>query len=213
MTYSTEWDAIYAAGQQMNRWPWSDLVSAVKRYFPDLKGKRVLELGCGISMPNLDFFAKEGANWLGIDGALQMNGNQAGYLTAWRRWDFTASLPDGPFDMICDRAAVCHNDYESIKRCIDLAYAALNPGGYYIGIDWFSSRHNASKMGAPVDPWTRTGIPSGQFKGVGKVFFATQARLEEIFKQFEIIDLAHKTVRHRAGGTFAAFNIIARKPA
>ena len=61
----SEWDDIYAGGRQMTRWPWSDLVSAVKRYTPNLNGKAVLELGCGPGA-NIRFFQDEGAAYHGL---------------------------------------------------------------------------------------------------------------------------------------------------
>lgn len=212
MTYSKEWNDIYDRGEQMVCWPWSDLVSLVKRHCGDIEGKPVLELGCGAG-GNRQFFVAEGADYTGMDGA-QLD----------PQWmfggDFTKSLPPGPYDLICDRAAVTHNDTESIKRCLGLAYDALKPGGWYIGVDWFSKMHADSLLGDYVDDFTRRDIPEGQFEGCGIVHFADLYHMEDLFKAFTIVAMPHKQVESMPVAVsrsllmceiFASFNIVARK--
>lgn len=203
MTYSKEWDEIYAAGKQITRWPWSDLVSAVSRHCGVLKGKHVLELGCGPG-GNRMFFEAAGADYLGIDGS---------WFPDQVVMDFTKEIPDGPWDLIFDRAAVTHNDTDSIRRCLGLVFDALKPGGIYIGIDWFSTSHDDAHRGEQVDLFTRTNVASGQFKGVGKVHFSSYAHLMELFCRFEVLSLAHKIVSDKVDqkGPFASWNIVARK--
>ena len=216
MTYSKEWNDIYDRGEQMVRWPWSDLVSLVKRHCGDLKGKRVLELGCGMSTPNQQFFESEGAEYWGIDGAIKISQSSGRVYGA----DFTRIHPNHKFDLICDRAAVTHNDTESIKRCLGLAYDALKPGGWYIGVDWFSKMHADSLLGDYVDDFTRRDIPEGQFEGCGIVHFADLYHMEDLFKAFTIVAMPHKQVESMPVAVsrsllmceiFASFNIVARK--
>ncbi len=220
MTYSKEWNDIYDRGEQMVRWPWSDLVSLVKRHCGDLEGKNVLELGCGqLSEPsglpcNGLFFIGEQSHYTGIDGSLSQEFRE-GYgndSVMFYTDDFTKKLPEGPFDLICDRAAVTHNDTESIKRCLGLAYDALKPGGWYIGIDWFSVAHVDSEKGTLVDDHTRWGIQEGQFRDCGVVHFTDQAELATLFDAFHIETIDHKVVfSSTAPHQFASFNIVARK--
>ena len=209
MTYSKEWNDIYDRGEQMVCWPWSDLVSLVKRHCGDIEGKPVLELGCGAG-GNRQFFVAEGADYTGMDGA-QLD----------PQWmfggDFTKSLPPGPYDLICDRAAVTHNDTESIKRCLGLAYDALKPGGYYIGVDWFSIQHNAFYLPAlQLDAWTHSEISEGQFKGCGAVHFSSEHHLLDLFGAFEIVMLEHKQrgpekPANQREITCASWDIVARR--
>lgn len=213
MTSSTEWDDIYASGRQMTRWPWTDLVSSVSKHVGALDGKHVLELGCGPGA-NMPFFFQGGADYWGMDAskaaleAIPPGGIQL------VRGDFTQQIPNNhEWDLVCDRAAVTHNDTASIKRCLDMVFERMAPGGYYIGIDWFSREHSASQEGAEVDKYTRTGILEGQFAGVGKVHFSTAGHLMELFARFEIASLAHKIVSSKTGDPlFASWNIVARKP-
>lgn len=206
MTYSEEWNDIYARGEQMVRWPWSDLVSLVKRHCGDIKKKYVLELGCGNGMPNAQFFMEEQAYYCGIDGAMPTA--DTGSIFGG---DFTKKLPLGKFDLICDRAAVTHNDTESIKRCLELVYDALKPGGWYIGVDWFSTEHSDAGRGVRVDYHTRRDIPDGQFKGCGVVHFSNFKHLTDLFNRFLIMRMEHKTIVSTEGDRFASLNIVAQK--
>lgn len=209
MTFSPAWNDIYARGEQITRWPWSDLVSAVRRHCGDLEGKAVLELGCGAG-GNSRFFDEELASYYGMDAAKIDN------TLIERRvleCDFTLAVP-GQWDLIFDRAAVTHNDTESIKRCLDLVFNALKPGGHYIGIDWFSWSHAAAHHGIPVDAFTRRDIPFGQFVNVGLVHFSSMAHLMELFHRFEVLSLSEKIVSEKVleRERFASWNIVARRP-
>ena len=68
MTFSKEWDDRYSENTHMSNWPWSDLVSYVKRYTDIQSDSNVLELGCG-SGANIPFFLSLNANYHGIDGS------------------------------------------------------------------------------------------------------------------------------------------------
>ena len=209
--FSAEWSDVYARGEQIVRWPWSDLISACKRHLPALAGMRVIELGCGTG-PNIRFFEAEGADYYGVDGSAEAVKTCARANVCVG--DFTRRLPELPaLDMICDRAAVTHNDTGSTRRCLDLCHDALKPGGFYIGIDWFSSAHWAFKHGTSVDEFTRSHIAEGQFKGVGLVHFSDSPHLMDLFRKFEIVDLSHKVITscNSADRVFASWNIVARK--
>ena len=190
------------------QWPWSDLVSLTKRYIPDLKGKKVLELGCGTGA-NRKFYLREDAEYKGIETTDQRE-----------NWcivgDFTQKLPGSDYDLIVDRSSMTHNDTESIKRGLHLAYEALKPGGLYIGVDWFSTSHSEYTK-APhdiLDGWTNTNYTKGQFKGVGNVHFSNAKHLQDLFKAFKILLLEEKTVKPLIPGDSerrATWNIVAIK--
>lgn len=188
------WDQIYAEGRQMTRWPWSDLVALVKRHAPDLVGKRVLELGCGPGA-NIPFFDAEGCEYMGVEAANVAIPPARGRVF---RSDFTKIVFDQlQFDLICDRAAVVHNDEQGIRQTLAMALHALRPGGLYIGVDWFSAAHE--------DKTQFDGIP---------VTLCSSAMLRELFAKFEILSMEHKVVdRHEPRRPqFASWNIVARKP-
>lgn len=210
MTFSAEWNEVYASGRERIQWPWTDLVSLVNRHCGDLTGKRVLELGCGTGA-NIAFFVSAGADYLGIEGSAE-----AAVIAvedgAVLHGDFTRELPGGPFDLICDRAAVAHNDTASIEACLALAHDALKPGGLYIGVDWFSHNHDEYANGEPdVDEFTKTGYTEGQFAGVGRVHFSDEQHMRWLFSRFDLLRLEEKTVCQASGSRVATWNIVARK--
>ena len=55
MSFSEEWNHAYEKNTNLSTWPWSDLVSYVKRFTKLDKNSKVLELGCGAGA-NIPFF-------------------------------------------------------------------------------------------------------------------------------------------------------------
>lgn len=199
MTFSAEWESQYAAGKQNSVWPWTDLVSLVMRHSPNLAGKRVVELGCGVGA-NIGFFRALGAKYIGIEGSSTAAAKAASRYSSEviSVGDFTESLPYYNCDLIVDRSSITHNDIPSIKRCLGLVWDALRPGGLLICVDWFSSCHQ----------------DRAQFEDVGTVHFADEESLRALLDRFDILALEEKTVRRVAPkrGQFASWNIVARKP-
>lgn len=199
MTVATEWEAQYAAGKQNSTWPWTDLVSLVMKHSPDLQGKRVLELGCGVGA-NIPFFRSKGAKYIGMEGSA----TAAAKAMAWSPSeivvsvaDFTDIIPYSNCDLVIDRSSITHNDVPSIQRCLHLVWEALKPGGLLISVDWFSKRHADRE----------------QFKDVGAVHFAEEGSFYELLWRFDIISLEEKIIRRvtPARGLFASWNLVARK--
>ena len=50
-----EWEQTYKNGKQLSVWPWTKLISLVKRHTDIKQSMRVLELGCGVGA-NIPFF-------------------------------------------------------------------------------------------------------------------------------------------------------------
>ena len=147
MGFSTEWEKMYKTGAHDSIWPWSDVVSMTYRYFPgDKNGLRVLELGCGAGA-NIPFYTALGAVYCGIEGSITevqklQERFQEENVTV-KQGDFTECLPwEGTFDLILDRSSVTHNATKDIQKTILLAYEKLCEGGYYFGLDWFSTNYS-----------------------------------------------------------------------
>lgn len=219
MSFSEEWDKIYSKGQQIAVWPWSDLISYVIRYSkPDKTPFSVLELGCGAAA-NIPFFKRLGVDYYGLEGSPsivnQLHTTYPDLKDKIIAADFTTDFHfEKKFDLIFDRASVTHNNSDSIVRCISLVKSHLKPNGKYIGIDWFSTMHDHYQEGDfDGDRYTRSSIPIGQFQGVGKVHFSDKAHLEDLFREFEIIQLDHKIVKTEipdTNHTFASWNFVAQ---
>tara|TARA_B100000795_G_scaffold270018_1_gene261908 strand:- start:3674 stop:4351 length:678 start_codon:yes stop_codon:yes gene_type:complete len=221
--FSEEWDEIYIKNQQLTSWPWSDLVSLVYRHCASAVSKngQVFELGCGAG-PNIPFIQSIGMNYYGVEGSYDIVKKlhkkfpeliERIFLGDFTKKDCFKILPK--IDIIIDRASVTHNDQESISNTLRNSFDLLKPGGHFIGIDWFSTKHSdfiLGKMGS--DAYTRSEIIGGQFENIGNVHFSDEKHLRYLFSSFDIISLEEKIINiyePNNNHQFASWNIVARK--
>lgn len=225
MAYSEEWNEAYKNNSHMSIWPWSDLVSSVYRYANPKDGyQRVLELGCGAGA-NIPLFLALNCDYYGIEGSPiitkklietypQLEGK---IITS----DFSKEhIPDfdNYFNLVIDRASITHNDTLAIKKILQSIIIYLQPGGKFIGIDWFSTQHSDFEKGRAVDRHTKTDFPyQSQFSGVGQVHFSDEDHIIELFTNvgLTIERLEHKertTILPESNHHFASWDIIASKP-
>lgn len=196
MVWSNEWEnKIYGKSQQLNDYPWSNVITLYKRFYTkDKINKNFLELGCG-ACNNLGFFLNEGFNCYGIDGsksaisyAIKKFKNKKISKLNLSVGDFSENIgfKDIKFDIILDRASICHNKYSKIIKIVNDIHKVMKPGGIFLALDWYSIYHTNFKEGEEID--TNTFIKSsGQFKDIGTIFFADYSLLKKIFKKFKII--------------------------
>lgn len=221
MTFTSEWEAIYRGGAHLSIWPWSDLISYVKRYCKYLTpSSNVLELGCGAGA-NIPFFLSLPVNYFAIEGSSSMVNNLLKKFPKLNgrlvNADFTKSIPfDERFDLIIDRASLTHNSTQSILACLELIRQKLKSGSKYIGIDWFSTDHSeyANREAIEIDKYTKTGYKTGQFAGVGSVHFSDKNHLMELFCDFDMEILELKIIYRKVPNDdykFASWNFVAVK--
>jgi SAM-dependent methyltransferase len=221
--FSQEWDEIYNKDQQLTSWPWSDLVSLVFRYCRSSISKNglVFELGCG-NGPNIPFIQSIGMSYYGVEGSPAVVKKLHKTFPELRDrigvGDFTkndcfVNLPK--VDIVIDRASVTHNNQVSIANTLRNSYDLLKSDGYFIGIDWFSTKHSAFLLGKEAgDTYTRNDITGGQFENVGNVHFSDEKHLRSLFSSFDIISLEEKIINTYEPNNhhqFASWNIVARK--
>lgn len=148
-------------------------------------------------------------------GPTQADRNQSRGQTADRKGTTREGAAGRGFDLVVDRAALTHNSEEDIRRCLDLVWDALRPGGKFIGVDWFADSHDEARGGNPGrDPRTRSDYATGPFAGVGRVHFSDRTHVEDLFARFTLVHLELKTSRLLLPEkwTQAMWNIIAVKP-
>ncbi|MEI6002629.1 class I SAM-dependent methyltransferase [Paraburkholderia bengalensis] len=220
MSFSAAWEDAFRQGGHDSRWPWSDLVSMTKRHARTLdETSRVLEIGCGAGA-NIPFLLTTGAQYFAVEGsaaaAAKARDRFATLGAQIHTGDFIDDMPfSGEFDVIVDRAAMTHNDEASIRRGLAKLAAKLKPSGLYIGIDWFSTKHDGFRTGeATSDERTREHFTSGPFAGVGRVHFSDEAHLRDLFAGYEFLALEEKVteVALPTRGVLASWNFVARKP-
>lgn len=225
MAYSEEWNETYKNNSHMSIWPWSDLVSSVYRYANPKDGyKCVLELGCGAGA-NIPLFLTLDFNYYGIEGSQVITTKLIESYPQLEGKIITSDFSrehnpefDSYFDLVIDRASITHNDTFAIKKILDSVIIYLQPGGKFIGIDWFSTQHSDFEKGRAVDRHTKTDFPcQSQFSGVGQVHFSDKEHIIELFKNagFIIERLEHKervSILPDSNHHFASWDIIASKP-
>ena len=218
MTFSSEWESRFKKNQNISIWPWSDLVSYVKKYSKiSKKNPMMLELGCGPGA-NIPFILSITQNYYAIEGSSTIVRKVIKKFPKLKNnvivGDFTIDIPfQKKFDIIYDRAAISHNDTKSISQCIENIHSKLKKNGLFIGIDWFSTQHSDFLKGTRVDAFTKNNFKEGQFENVGNVHFSNKSHLIKLFKKFEILILEHKIVTKEIPekNKFAAWNFIAKK--
>lgn len=220
MSFSKEWDQRYRENTHLAIWPWSDLVSLVRRYCRDVSSAtRVLELGCGAGA-NIPFFQADNVQYHAVEGSAAMvralRAKFGVFGSRVEQGDFTTSLPfEAGFDIVVDRASLTHNSTAAIEASLALVWRVLKPGAHFIGVDWFSTRSSEFSRGqSAADPYTRAGYTQGPFAGTGRVHFSDEGHLRALFAHFELQLLEEKVVRQVVPeeSQFATWNLVARKP-
>jgi len=219
MSFSKEWDARFREGTHRSLWPWSELITFVKRHANIGKGSRVLELGCGVGA-NIPFFLAQGAEYHAVEGS---SAAVADILARYPELegrvvvgDFTESIPfQGSFALIYDRGGLTCNSTADIRKALALVPPKLAAGGKFLGIDWFSDRHSEARKGSPgPDAHTRQDFTEGMLAHTGRAHFSDRAHIEELFSGFALLALEHKFIERllpQDGYTFASWNLAAAK--
>ena len=186
------WDQVYKNKKHLSAWPWSGLISLVHQFGHKIinkKKNRVLELGFGAGA-NIPFFLSQKSNYYGIDASPHIVKKvKKTYKNLSKNIicaDFKDSFFDQKnFDLIFDRAAICHNNMENILKTTDIIYKKLRKNGIFIGVDWFSTRcsdFNKNKKDYQY-------FKKGDFKNIGGVYFSNKIDMNNFFKKFKIIYL------------------------
>jgi len=223
--FSEEWNELYKEKMQMSLWPWTDVVSLFHRHCKkNFESKnmnfKVLELGCGAGA-NIPFFQTLGIDYYAIEGSHiivnQLHRKYPNLENKINVGDFTIKQPfTNEFDLVLDRAAVTHNNTNSIKKTLELAFNSLIPGGIYIGCDWFSNNHDDMKQGKTIDDeYTKHDHTNGQFVGAGIVHYSSESHMRELFRNFKVLFMEEKVIKRYVPNDkhqFAAWNIVAIRP-
>jgi SAM-dependent methyltransferase len=201
-TVTKAWDDLYASGQHISVWPWSDVVSLVMRHARPPSPStnfRVIELGCGVGA-NIPFFSALGVDYHGIDASptaiTRLRDVFPHLAEKLMVGDFTASWPvDGEFDLVVDRAAITHNDMAGITCTFAEIRRRVKRGGQLVCVDLFSAASSEAGAGEPgPEKGTRVNFSAGPLAGTGLAHFFDETELRRLLAGFELVHLQHKVV-------------------
>jgi len=200
--FSKSYDMIYNDNLQNSKWPWSDLVSKVMFIRDSLpKTFTVLELGCGQGA-NIDFIRSLNAVYYGIDGSMSSIRMLKKSYPELKDNLYCANFIDeysinDKIDLIIDRASLTCNSTNDIKKCLYWIKNIINEQSYFVGIDWYSTKHDEYNNGYTVedDSFFRT-YPKNSFFQPPQMHFSNEEHLRNLFYDYELIHLEEKTTKH-----------------
>lgn len=199
------WEAIYTSGQQLNRHPFSEVVSFFYRNRPALGSGRLsaLDVGCGSGVHS-DFLAGHGFQVLGIDfSAAAIAAARETYPSAditFRVADFDAFDPgSAAFDMVIDRCATTHSSVPTAESFYQNLRSALNPGArlFWQGFAWDNS---GRPLGRELGDGSWSDFSGGVFRALGRTAFFTEEDVARVFEGYRINSFRHLTDRDMETG-------------
>jgi len=197
---SIDWENdIYAKGMQLNRWPFSDVVSSIIRATSGKKRDEIsiLEIGCGTGN-NVWFLAEEGFKGYGIDMSSSAIEFAKRYLAQWGveadlKVGDISNLPwaDSSFDFVLDRGALTQINYEHIEAVLAEVLRVLKPSGKMFCFTLLGMQNPDRMLGTEVSKNTYDRFTGGRFSKVGLTSFFTAPDLRHLFKNFSLIEIRH----------------------
>ena len=190
------WEAIYASGQQLNRHPFSEVVSFFYRNRPALNYGAVsaLDVGCGSGVHS-DFLARQSIRVLGIDFsasaiAAARQAHPSEDIT-FRIADFETFDPgEEAFDLVVDRCATTHSSVSTAIGFYQRLRSCLNPGArlFWQGFSWDNS---GRLLGRDMGDGSWSEFTGGVFRPLGRTAFFTEKDVAEVFAGYRILALRH----------------------
>jgi SAM-dependent methyltransferase len=218
---SVDWERdIYRAGLQLNRWPYTEVVSVFSRQRaawsrPD--APRVLEIGFGAGN-NLWFLAEAGFAVSGIEysataveHAKERLANLG--LSADLRGGDLKDLPyaDGSFDFVLDRGALTQNLHEDVRTAAGEIHRVLVPGGQLVAFTLFGEEHPDRRFGTEVAPGSLDHFTDGYFRTVGLTSFFSEASLRGLFDMFRHVTVSRTWTETHGSLTGEDYSVVATK--
>ncbi|MDB9802706.1 class I SAM-dependent methyltransferase [Pelagibacteraceae bacterium] len=181
------WNDIYGKGQQLNKYPYSSIVSFIfsraKPIKQDGSQTEILEIGCGAAN-NLWFAAREGFAVTGLDASeaaldfARQRFAEDGLKGKFDLGDFT-DLPysDDQFDIAFERSALNQTPKTSARKAVSEIFRVLKPGAlFYAEI----SSDRGTARGTKNSDGLMTNV-EGPYSGYGQVCFYSKKEIENLF--------------------------------
>lgn len=193
-SFDNSWENIYLRNEQLNIYPFYDLISFYIKNFKSLKNFKTLEIGCGYGN-NIEFMSKMKHDVYGIDASktiikkakerFKNKDNVKLFCQDFSKLDFKSNF----FDFILNRESLtCVSKkyaIESLKQCKKV----LKKNGLMYST--FVSNMNTFNGITIKDDLTYK--LAGNYSNVAQLRFYNIIEIQEIFQlnKFEIIELYH----------------------
>ena len=184
------WQSVYEKKQQLNRYPFSEVVSFCMKNFSsyDQKQKIALDVGSGSGVHS-DFLAQFGFTVLGIEGS-QAAVENAKILfprknISYKCCYFEDFKTDLSLDMVLDRLSTTHSSlYTTINFYQDLR-KSLNSGAkiFWQGFSWDNS---ARKLGEDMRDGSFSNFTGGILKDISPAAFFKEEDIINVFEGYKL---------------------------
>ena len=194
MSSSSEiWEQIYSSGQQLNRYPYTEVVSFFFGAGLHRSGGHALDVGCGSGMHCL-MLAENGFTVTGFDGShavIEQAQKIHGHDNISYRQSFFEDFDPGDerYDLVVDRLSSSQTSPVVVKDLYSRLRSQMNDNSYVFwqGFDWDNSGRS---FGEQQDDGSFDNFTGGVFEQYGKTGFYKQEDLAGTFPDYKIEDLA-----------------------
>lgn len=192
----------YAKGKQLNKWPFSEVVSDANRFLSKWTKPRppkVLEIGCGAGN-NLWLLSDLGYEVTGVDisataiSVAREKLEKLNFNANFICQDISQNLNvDERFDLIIDRGTLCQIKYSKLMTLIPRLYDILDSPGYLLSYTLYGNNHPEKAFGKEIEKNTFDFFTAGYFQNVGQTTFVDASLIKNIYSKFESLEIIRKT--------------------
>jgi SAM-dependent methyltransferase len=191
--FSEKWDVIYGNGEQLNEYPYNEVVSFFKRYKDQLSGKNALDVGCGSGVHAV-MLAKYGLSVTAFDASRVAVDYAIDKYQTYKNLRFIRSTTtdfnaDVMYDLVIDRLCTSQTGIFATKAFYESLYTKLN-GGAYLFWQGFCSDNSGKKFAKTHNKefgyWDE--FTDGKFKNIGATTFYSDENISDIFSKYDIVE-------------------------
>jgi len=189
----SQWESVYAAGHQLNRYPYAEVVSFVKRFGRQNSLNHLwgLDVGCGSGL-HAQLMAEEGAQVLAFDGSPSAI-EHAQRLHPHRGITYsvaTLGAFDGGgrrFDLVVDRLSSTYANLNTVANFYQSLRNELRPGArvFWQGFDPENSGQASGHFDLEEAIWT--GFSSGVFAPADTIYFFSEQDLGTVCAGYRFV--------------------------
>jgi SAM-dependent methyltransferase len=217
-----DWEKdTYAKGKQLNKWPFSEVISDANRFLTKWskpRAPKVLEIGCGAGN-NLWLFADLGFEVTGVDISktaitaarekLEKLNLRANLICQDISQNFNLSET---FDLIIDRGTLCQIKFSDLISLIPKLFETMESSAYLYSYTLYGNNHPEKMFGREIENNTFDFFTDGYFQNVGQTTFFDDNLIKELFKKFDSLDIIRITSDIPYFGLFSEeYKVIATK--